>query len=40
MVQISNLSTLLQRKIMDVSMWVAKDQLKRNKGQRKFTCEL
>lgn len=40
MVQMGNFETLLQRKLMNVSIWVTKDQLKRDAGQHRFGLEI
>ena len=36
MVQMGNFGTLLQRRLMNVSIWVTRDQLKRNPNKQRF----
>ena len=39
-VQMSNITTLQERKLMNVLLWIAKDFLKRNPNERVFNCDL
>jgi hypothetical protein len=39
-VQMGNLQTMLQRKLMNVSIRVTRDQLKRNPDQKRFGIEV
>lgn len=39
-VQIGNMTTLLERKAMNSLIWLAKDQLKRHPGSRVFQCDI
>lgn len=36
LVQMGGAATLLQRKLMDASIWITRDQLKRNPDQKIF----
>lgn len=39
-VQMSNITTLQERKAMNSMIWIAKDQLKRKPEQRSFVCDI
>ena len=39
-VQMNNVTTQLERKILNSMIWIAKDALKREPDQRIFTCDL
>ena len=39
-VQMSNVTTLQERKAMNSLIWIAKDQLKRKPEQRSFVCDI
>ena len=39
-VQMSNITTLQERKAMNTLIRIAKDHLKRNPGQRSFICDI
>jgi len=40
MVQMSNITTLQERKAMNAMIRIARDVLKRNKGALSFTCDI
>lgn len=39
-VQMSNIATLQERKVMNALIWIAKDNLKRSPNDRVFTTDL
>ena len=40
LVQMSHLGTLMERKVMNALIRLAKDALKRNPGERSFSCDI
>ncbi len=40
LVQMSHLGTLMERKVMNALIWIAKDELKRQPEQRSFRCDI
>ena len=40
LVQMGNITTLLERKTLNALIYIAKDQLKRDHSRRVFTCDL
>ncbi len=40
LVQMGNITTLRERKTLNALIYIAKDQLKRQPEERRFTCDL